>query len=77
MYLVLGRQNCPYCDKAKAKLEESGENFIYIDITSGDCIVDAVWKNFLVEDVKVKTVPQIFKLVEGGYTGLLKEPLND
>ena len=72
MYLVLGRQNCSYCEKAKQLLEERGHEYLYVDITSGDCIKDAHWKNFLVDDLKVKTVPQVFKLVEGGYEGLLK-----
>ena len=74
MYLVIGRQNCPYCEKAKELLERNGEEYLYVDITSGDCITDALWKNFLVDDLKAKTVPQVFKLV-GGYTELVHEGL--
>lgn len=76
MYLVIGRQNCPYCDKAKELLASKGLEYVYVDITSGDCIVDSVWKHFLVEDLKVKTVPQVLKLTPGGFTGL-KEELDD
>ena len=71
MYLVIGRQNCPYCEKAKELLEFHRVPYIYKDITSGDCITDAHWKHFLVEDVQAKTVPQIFKLV-GGYEDLFE-----
>lgn len=74
MYLVIGRQNCPYCDKAKKLLERNGENYLYVDITSGNCITDAFWKNFLVDDLKAEKVPQVLKLV-GGYTELVQEGL--
>jgi glutaredoxin len=76
MYLVIGRQNCPYCDKAKELLDSKELEYVYVDITSGDCILDSVWKHFLVDDMKVKTVPQVLKLIPGGYTGL-KEELDD
>ena len=74
MYLVIGKRNCPYCDKAKKHLEDLGEAYVYVDITSGDCITDSVWKHFLVEDLKAKTVPQVFKLV-GGFTELKEETI--
>lgn len=73
MYLVIGKQNCPYCDKAKALLDRNREKYIYIDITSGDCVTDSVWRDFLVETLKARTVPQVFKLIPGGYEGLLGE----
>jgi len=73
MYVVLGRDNCPYCLKAKNLLDDKEEDYIYIDITSGDCVADNHWRNFLLGDLKVNTVPQVFKLV-GGYDSL-KEKL--
>jgi len=72
MYLVIGRKNCPFCDKAKELLDSKVIDYVYVDITSGDCITDDTWKHFLVEDLKAKTVPQIFKLT-GGYEELEKE----
>ena len=72
MYLVMGRKNCPYCDKAKEALDGKGIPYTYVDITSGDGITDAVWKNFLVEDLEARTVPQIFRLL-GGYDDLRLE----
>ena len=73
MYLVIGKKNCPYCDKAKALLERYDDPYVYVDITSGEGSVDAVWKHFLMDDLKVQTVPQIFKLIPNGYEGLLSE----
>jgi glutaredoxin len=67
MYLVIGRENCPYCDKTKELLTSTDLDFVYVDMDS-----DPVWKDLLVKDMKVKTVPQIFKLV-GGYEDLLYE----
>jgi glutaredoxin len=64
MYLVIGRKNCSYCDKAKELLTSQGKEFVYVDIES-----DPVWKDLLLQDMKVKTVPQIFNLI-GGYEDL-------
>jgi glutaredoxin len=64
MYLVIGRKNCSYCDKAKELLTSQGKEFVYVDVAS-----DPVWKEFLVKGIKVKTVPQIFDLI-GGYEEL-------
>lgn len=77
MYVVIGRQNCPFCDKAKDVLDRAGEDYVYVDITSGDCITDAVWKHFLVEDIKATKVPQVFKLLPGGYENLRAELIMD
>jgi glutaredoxin len=69
MYLVIGRENCSYCDKAKELLTSQGKGFVYVDITSGEDFSDSVWKQFLVTDMGVNTVPQIFNLI-GGYEDL-------
>jgi glutaredoxin len=69
MYLVIGRKNCNYCEKAKALLTSQGKEFVYVDITSGEDFSDSVWKQFLVTDMGVNTVPQIFNLI-GGYEDL-------
>lgn len=76
MYLVIGRENCPFCDKAKKLLTDKGLGYVYVDMTSGDSITDNVWKNLLVNDLKVKTVPQVFNLT-GGYNELTQELNND
>jgi glutaredoxin len=76
MYLIIGKQNCPFCEDAKALLSMKGEEYVYVDITSGDCILDSMWKTFLVDDLRVKTVPQVFKLT-GGFQELYEEYTKD
>jgi len=75
MYFIIGKADCPYCEKAKALLEDKGVMYVYVDVQTGSDVANAVWKHFLVEDLGARTVPQVFKLVEGGYEGLLLEEL--
>jgi glutaredoxin len=69
MYLVLGRDNCSYCDAAVSELESSGEEFQYFDVMDAQN-----WRlrDLLVQDLKVTQVPQIFELV-GGYDSLAQK----
>ena len=76
MYVIIGRQHCSYCEQAKRFLDDRNIKYIYIDITSGDCLTDAHWKQFLTEDIQAKTVPQVFKLI-GGYDQLVQEAIYD
>ena len=69
MYLVVGRENCPYCDKAKQTLDYWQEPYVYVSVE------DKHWLGLL-KGMSLKTVPQVFKLV-GGYTELLEEGIND
>jgi glutaredoxin len=66
MYLVLGRENCPFCDLAVSHLTVSGEEFKYIDVTG---IGNERLKDLLTKDLDLNQVPQIFELV-GGYSEL-------
>ena len=72
MYLVIGRENCSYCDKAKDLLDSKGKEYVYVDITSGDSVNDAVWTKFLKQDMGVNRIPQVFQLV-GGFEELYEE----
>lgn len=65
MYLVVGRENCPYCEKAKKELDHRQQPYVYVSVE------DKHWLDLLV-GLNLKTVPQVFKLV-GGYTELLEE----
>jgi len=69
MYLVVGREDCPYCDKAKETLDYWQESYVYASVE------DKHWLDLFV-GMGLKTVPQVFKLV-GGYTELLEEGIND
>jgi len=75
-YLVIGKANCTFCTKAVIKLEKENLEYIYVDLDSVDALSNALWKSILVEKLKVKTVPQIFKLI-GGFTDLESELNND
>ena len=74
MYLVLGRRNCPFCDKAKERLEQDGLPYVYVDIMETQ-EKTTLFKDMLVNKMNVRTVPQVFKLV-GGYDNL-KESLDE
>jgi len=67
MITVYSKNNCPFCDRAKALLESKGVPFKVIKMEDEP---DA--REFLV-DQGLRSVPQIFKdgiLLPGGYQGL-------
>ena len=74
MITLYTKDNCPYCDGAKAILKSMNEEFVEIDVNE-----DGV-RDFLIS-AGHKTMPQIYfegkLLVEGGYTGLKNTPYNE
>ena len=67
MITVYSKQNCPFCDRAKALLESKEVPFQVIKMED-----DPDAKEFLM-DQGLRSVPQIFKdgvLLPGGYQGL-------
>jgi glutaredoxin 3 len=67
MITVYSKQNCPFCDRAKALLESKGILFKTVMMEDEP---DA--REFLM-DQGLRSVPQIFKdgvLLPGGYQGL-------
>jgi glutaredoxin len=68
---VYTKNNCPYCDRAKALLESKGINYKSINIEE-----DQDARTFLL-DQGLRSVPQIFNnttLIQGGYQGLAGKP---
>ena len=68
---VYTKNNCPFCDRAKALLENKGVDYTAINIEDTP---DA--REFLVEQ-GLRSVPQIFNgttLLQGGYQGLAGQP---
>ncbi len=71
MFIIYGKSNCIFCDRAKALLEMRGLEYSYRDINVGSHYEDM--KHYAPE---VKTVPQImFDHLDGvsyigGYTQL-------
>jgi glutaredoxin len=71
MLTVYTKDNCPFCDRAKALLENKGVQYNAINVGQQP---DA--RQFLV-DQGLRSVPQIFNgdaLLEGGYQGLASKP---
>ena len=67
MITVYSKNNCPFCDRAKALLESKGIEFKTVMMEDNP---DA--REFLM-DQGLRSVPQIFKdgvLLPGGYQGL-------
>ena len=68
---VYTKDNCPFCDRAKALLESKGVAYNAINIEETP---DA--REFLV-DQGLRSVPQIFNgstLIQGGFQGLASKP---
>jgi len=74
MYVMITRDQCSFCDDAKALLKESGNLWIEYNIESQR----TKWLLFLLK-TPIITVPQIFKLDGTHLGGLLelKEHLSD
>jgi glutaredoxin len=72
MIVVYSKNNCSFCTQAKNLLNKHGVAFTEVRIDEDD---EA--REFIVQQGH-RTVPQIYRdgaiLVEGGYTGLAKQP---
>ena len=71
MLTIYTRDNCPFCDMAKALLESRG-----IEYTTVNVAVLTEARDYLVEQ-GLRSVPQIFNgttLLQGGYQGLADKP---
>ena len=70
MLTVYSKNDCPYCDRAKALLESKGVPFTEVNIEN-----DPESRQMLL-DQGLRSVPQIFhgfELIPGGYNGLVKQ----
>jgi glutaredoxin len=68
---VYTKDNCPFCDRAKALLESRGVEYTTINIE-----VRTEAREFLL-DQGLRSVPQIFNgttLIQGGFQGLASKP---
>jgi glutaredoxin 3 len=71
MLTVYTKDNCPFCDRAKALLESKGVEYTAINVGQ-----QTEAREFLV-DQGLRSVPQIFNgttLVQGGFQGLAGKP---
>ena len=65
MFEIFGKNNCKYCDEAKAMLEERGLAYIYKNIEGSDY---SYMDEFRQKYPTVRTVPQI-ESPDGEYIG--------
>jgi glutaredoxin len=69
MYTVITRNQCSFCDTAKALLKGAGQGYIEYNVQSDS----SRWVLTLMKQANIKTVPQIFSSDGshiGGYTEL-------
>lgn len=67
-FVILGKELCPWCNKAEALLESKGFKYKYIDVTAYQII-----KDFL-KACGLNTVPQVYMNGDliGGYEDLVE-----
>lgn len=70
-FIMITKDNCPWCDKAKTLIKEKGGQ--YAERNIGDPLFGNEYKQTLREN-KLTTVPQIWynEVLIGGYTDLEK-----
>jgi glutaredoxin len=71
MWVVITRDQCNFCDSAKALLKATNMNYVEYNIQSHS----SKWLLYLLKRSSITTVPQIFKpdgTHVGGYTELQK-----
>ena len=69
MYTIITRDQCNFCDSAKALLKGAGQGFLEYNVQSDS----SKWVLTLLKQAGIKTVPQIFSSDGrhiGGYTEL-------
>lgn len=68
-YWIVGKPNCPWCDKAKELLKDQGKSFDY------SCVVENPEELNNLKRLELTTVPQIWKEGQhiGGYSELAQE----
>jgi glutaredoxin len=72
MYYVIGKNNCPWCEKAKADLEKENTAYVYKNLDKLNENKRDQWKDFIVNELGMNTVPVVFKMI-GGSNELKKE----
>jgi glutaredoxin len=71
MVTIYSKNNCPFCDRAKALLESRGVAYTEVNIEN-----DPESRQMLL-DKGLRSVPQIFngfELIPGGFNGLNSKP---
>lgn len=75
MWVVISRNQCNFCDQAKALLKGANLPYTEYNVQSPS----SKWVLTLLKEADIKTVPQVFRpdgTLVGGYTELTKELLD-
>jgi len=69
MFVIYGKKNCPFCEKAKDMLTRFDKEYAYIDVEEDQEAMD------FIKSIGARSVPQIFygKDLVGGYNELQKQ----
>jgi len=72
-WYIIGREDCPWCDRAKDELEKRGETYEYHNYSENPMFLKLMFA------AQMKTVPQIWYGGQyiGGYDDLVKFFEND
>lgn len=67
MFYIVTQPNCPFCDKAKALLEDKGHDPKLYDLS------EELFFRMIFKEMGIKTVPQVWEdgIYIGGYTELV------
>jgi len=68
MYTIITRNDCKYCDKAKAMMDLAKINYVVFNVESPP----NKWVLSLMKEANIKTVPQIFA-TDGNLIGGFRE----
>ena len=68
MYTIITRNECKYCDKAKAMLDLDNINYVTYNVEESS----SRWVLSLMKEANIKTVPQVFSH-DGSLVGGFRE----
>ena len=72
MYFVIGKDDCPYCQKTKDLLDRDNTFYVYKNLSQLPLVKKEAWKDFIQNELSRTTVPIVINLV-GGYSELKEE----
>jgi len=72
MYFVIGKDECPYCDKAKSILDKTKQPYVYKNLSIMPTVKVNLWKEIIKNELNMTTVPVVVNLI-GGFQELEKE----
>lgn len=72
MIYVIGRNNCPWCDKTKELLDTNNQDYTYINMSDMNESNYNLFKGFITTFLGISTLPVVIDVI-GGYTELERE----